>query len=403
MFKLKNYIFILIAIFSISACDQEVEEPKDGSEAMNSGQWSLVWSDEFDSDVIDLQKWNKLLWRPGWVNNESQAYTARDTNLFVRNGKLVIRGLIEPGYAGTDYTGTDYNTDFTSGRVNTSGKANWIYGRFDIRAKLPKGNGSWPAIWMLGENISSVGWPHCGEIDIMEHVGFDDGNIHGSIHTTDYNHMLNTQKSGHISVPTATDSFHLYSLEWDSTYIRYLIDSEPFFFIYNDGGGDENKWPFNKSHYIILNLAIGGDWGGIQGIDPNAFPMEMEVDYVRVFKKSESLKNVNVTFQVDMKHQSTSGTGIWLSGGNISSGQPGGLQMESVEDTTIWEITLNLPPNSNYTYKYRNGYYPSSWSGGWESVPDNCGADQHNNRSMSVGEADKILPAICFSRCSVCE
>ena len=391
-----------VFLMFLTVCEEKIDSAPPLPET-NMEDWTLVWNDEFDRDAIDDQKWNKLLWRPGWVNNESQAYTDRDTNLFIGDGKLVIRGLIEPGYSGTDYTGTDYNADFTSGRVNTAGLATWTYGKFDIRAKLPKGNGSWPAIWMLGSNISTAGWPHCGEIDIMEHVGYDDGNIHASIHTTDYNHMIGTQKSGQVTTPTATDSFHVYSLEWDSTYIRYLVDDEPYFFIYNDSGGDENKWPFNHSHYVILNLAIGGDWGGAQGIDPNAFPMEMEVDYVRVFKKSDSSNNVNVTFQVDMKNETISGTGVWLSGGNISSGQPGGLQMQPVADTAIWEIILTLPPNSSYTYKYRNGHYPDNWSGGWESVPDDCGVGQYNNRSISVGESDTALPVVCFSGCIACE
>jgi hypothetical protein len=256
---------------------------------------------------------------------------------------------------------------------------------------------------MLGSNIATAGWPHCGEIDIMEHVGYDDGNIHASIHTTDYNHMIGTQKSGQVTTPTATDSFHVYSLEWDSTYIRYLVDNEPYFFIYNDSDGDEDKWPFNHSHYVILNLAVGGDWGGVQGIDPNAFPMEMEVDYVRVFKKSDSSNNVDATFQVDMKGQTISGTGVWLSGGNMSSGQPGGLQMQPVADTTLWEITLTLPPNSSYTYKYRNGHYPDTWAGGWESIPDDCGEGHYNDRTLSVMESDTTLPVICFSMCMACD
>ena len=366
-------------------------------------QWELVWADEFDSEEIDESKWNKLRWRPGWVNNEQQAYTDRDINLYLDDGNLVIQGLIEPGYYGTDYTGTAYNSDYTSGRMNTDDKVSWTYGRFDIRAKLPKGKGSWPAIWMLGENISTVGWPNCGEIDIMEHVGFDDGRIHASIHTEDYNHMNNTQKSGSTFIGTATDSFHIYSLEWSSTYLRYLIDNESYFFVYNGSNGDAAKWPFDEPQYIILNLAIGGDWGGIQGIDPSAFPMKMLVDYVRVYKMSENFNDIQVTFQVDMKNETVNGTGIWLSGGNISSGQPGGLQMQPVSDTSIWQTTLTLPPNSSYTYKFRNGFYPETWSGGWESLSGDCGTGQHNDRSLSVGISDRTLQAVCFGECIKCE
>ncbi len=397
------FLSVVFLIF-LTVCEESIysnQLPDENNHTLEG--WELVWNDEFDGDAIDDQKWNKLLWRPGWVNNELQAYTDRDTNVFVQDGNLVIQALIEPGFFGTDYTGTSYTADYTSGRLNTAGKGEWTYGRFDTRAKLPKGIGSWPAIWMLGSNISTVGWPHCGEIDIMEHVGFDEGNIHASIHTTDYNHVNGTQKSGQVIIPTATDSFHVYSLEWDSTYIRYLVDDEPYFFIYNDSNGDEDKWPFNKPQYIILNLAVGGDWGGAQGIDPTVFPMEMKVDYVRVFEKSENSTNVNVTFQVDMKNEMVSGEGVWLSGGNISSGQPGGLQMQPVADTTIWEITLTLPPYSSYNYKYRNGHYPDTWSGGWESVPDECGEGSYNDRALLVGNSDTTLSVVCFNECTACD
>ena len=397
------FLSVVFLIF-LTVCEESIysnQLPDENNHTLEG--WELVWNDEFDGDAIDDQKWNKLLWRPGWVNNELQAYTDRDTNVFVQDGNLVIQALIEPGFFGTDYTGTTYTADYTSGRLNTAGKGEWTYGRFDTRAKLPKGIGSWPAIWMLGSNISAVGWPHCGEIDIMEHVGFDEGNIHASIHTTDYNHVNGTQKSGQVIIPTATDSFHVYSLEWDSTYIRYLVDDEPYFFIYNDSNGDEDKWPFNKPQYIILNLAVGGDWGGAEGIDPTVFPMEMIVDYVRVFEKSESSTNVNVTFQVDMKNEMVSGEGVWLSGGNISSGQPGGLQMQPVADTTIWEITLTLPPYSSYNYKYRNGHYPDTWSGGWESVPDECGEGSYNDRALLVGNSDTTLSVVCFNECTACD
>ena len=397
-----HLILMLLAI--TLGCTEDVEKNNGiiDEEENEISQWELVWADEFDNEEIDESKWNKLRWRPGWVNNEQQAYTDRDINLYLDDGNLVIQGLIEPGYSGADYTGTAYNSDYTSGRMNTDDKVSWTYGRFDIRAKLPKGKGSWPAIWMLGENISTVGWPNCGEIDIMEHVGFDDGRIHASIHTEDYNHMNNTQKSGSTFIETATDSFHIYSLEWSPTYLRYLIDNESYFFVYNGSNGDVAKWPFDEPQYIILNLAIGGDWGGIQGIDPSAFPMKMLVDYVRVYKMSENFNDVQVTFQVDMKNETVNGTGVWLSGGSISSGQPGGLQMEPVNDTYIWQTTLTLPPNSSYTYKFRNGFYPDTWSGGWESLSGDCGTGQHSDRSLSVGISDTTLQAVCFGECIKC-
>ena len=370
--------------------------------SISTTEWEQVWSDEFDGDELDLSKWNILRWRPGWVNNEEQAYTNRDTNIFLQDGNLVIQGLIEPNYYDTDYNGNQYTANYTSGRINTDDKFSWTYGRFDIRAKLPSGKGSWPAIWMLGESITSIGWPDCGEIDIMEHVGYDNGNVHGSIHTKDFNHIMNTQRSGSMTVSSATESFHVYSLEWSPHYLRFLIDDSPFFFVYNDSNGNEAKWPFDSPHYMILNLAIGGDWGGVQGIEPSSFPMRMLVDHVRVSKRAENHPDVEVTFQVDMQNVNVSGTGIWLSGGSISSANPGGIQMQPTSTDGLWETQLTLPPNSNFTFKYRNGYFPGSWSQGWEVISGDCATGQYNDRSVSIGVADTILPIVCFNECKEC-
>ena len=398
------FLVIFICGFISFACNDNDEKIASEDESSTvSSDWEILWSDEFDGDELDLMKWNKLSWRPGWVNNELQAYTERDTNIFLENGYLVLQGLIDPGYSGIDYTGNNYNTDYTSGRINTDNKFSTTYGKFDIRAKLPKGKGSWPAIWMLGESISSIGWPDCGEIDIMEHVGYDEGMIHGSVHTEDYNHMYNTQKSGSKYIENVTDAFHVYSLEWSPFYLRYLIDDEPFFFVYNDSNGDNGRWPFDDPHYIILNLAIGGDWGGVQGVSASDFPMRMMVDYVRVFKQSDSYYDVNITFKVDMKNENVSGSGVWLSGGNLGSGQPGGIQMDLSNDPGIWETTLTLSPNSSYTFKYRNGYFPNSWEGGWEILDDSCSVGNYNDRSILVGEIDTTLVPVCFGDCVACE
>ena len=400
----KYSILLLSTMIFFEGClgsDDKNNQVADGP-PISTTEWEQVWSDEFDGDELDMSKWNILRWRPGWVNNEEQAYTNRDTNVFLQDGNLVIQGLIEPNYYDTDYNGNQYTANYTSGRVNTDDNFSWTYGRFDIRAKLPSGKGSWPAIWMLGESITSIGWPDCGEIDIMEHVGFDDGNIHGSIHTKDYNHIMNTQRSGSMTVSSATESFHVYSLEWSPSYLRFLIDDSPFFFVYNDSNGDEAKWPFDSPHYMILNLAIGGDWGGVQGIEPSSFPMRMLVDHVRVSKRSENHPDVEVTFQVDMRNVNVSGTGIWLSGGSISSANPGGIQMQPTSTGGLWETQLTLPPNSNFTFKYRNGYFPGSWSQGWEVISGDCATGQYNDRSVSIGVADTILPIVCFNECKEC-
>ena len=405
MIKILKYLSLfLFSMIFLGGClesDEKSNEIDDGP-SNTPLEWEQVWSDEFDGDNLDLSKWNILRWRPGWVNNEQQAYTDRDTNVFLQDGNLVIQGLIEPIYYDTDHTGNQYTANYTSGRINTDDKFSWTYGKFDIRAKLPSGRGSWPAIWMLGESITSIGWPDCGEIDIMEHVGFDDGNIHGSIHTKDFNHIMNTQRSGSIALPSATQSFHIYSLEWSPHYLRFLIDDSPFFFVYNDSNGNAAKWPFDSPHYMILNLAIGGDWGGIQGIESSSFPMRMLVDHVRVSKRSEDHGDVKVTFQVDMQNVNISGTGVWLSGGTISSSNPGGIQMQPTSTDGLWEAQLSLPPNSNFTFKYRNGYFPTSWSGGWEVIDGECTLGEYNDRSVSIGVADTTLPSVCFNDCTEC-
>ena len=403
MRKLSPYLILLLSIFYMS-CDNNTEAGgSDNNEPIADSDWTLVWEENFDSQTLDQNKWNHLKWRPGWVNNELQAYTDRDTNLYFEDGNLVIRGLVEPGYYDTDYQNNEYNADYTSARINTAGKYSTTYGRFDVRAKLPKGRGSWPAIWMLGDNIASEGWPKCGEIDIMEHVGYDDGVIHGSIHTETFNHGLNTQKSGSTTISTATDSFHIYSLEWTPNYLRFLVNNEPYFFVYNGSVGNISEWPFDQPHYLILNLAIGGEWGGVQGIDPTKFPMEMLVDYVKVYKKSDTNIGVKVTFSVDMENTNTSGTGVWLSGGDLGSGSPGGLLMTPVPDSNIWSTTLNLPKNSSFTYKFRNGHFPNTWSGGWETISNDCGVGEHNDRIVYTYFEDITLNFVCFNECTTCD
>jgi len=399
-----NHKVTILVLFILGAysCTQSNGSTDDSSDQPQGNEWELVWSDEFDQNILDQEKWNILLWRPGWVNNELQAYTAKDDNIFLENGNLVLQALYQPGYTGSDHQGNAYTSNYTSGRINTAGKAEWTYGKYEIRAKLPKGVGSWPAIWMLGSSISTIGWPACGEIDIMEHVGFDEGVVHASIHTTDYNHNKNTQKSGSTIVPTATDSFHVYTLEWAPTYLYFLVDDVPYHFVYNDGPDDDAKWPFYNDAFMILNVAVGGDWGGIGGIDNSTFPMQMLVDYVRVYETTAVHHDINVTFQVDMSQQLVSGTGVWLSGGSIGAGQPGGIPMEDTDGDGIWSVTLTLPKGSVHTYKFRNGYFPDSWNGGWETVPGNCSGDEQNNRQLITPESDTILPPVCFGSCTNC-
>jgi beta-glucanase (GH16 family) len=165
----------------------------------------------------------------------------------------------------------------------TEDLAEWQYGWIEVRAKLPKGRGMWPAIWMLSESRREVGWPECGEIDIMEHVGYDNDTIHGTIHTKAYNHMKGTQKGKTIFIENPNDEFHVFAIEWTPEKIDFMLDGVVYNHIENEHKTTA-EWPFDQKFYLILNVAVGGGWGGRKGIDESIFPQRMVVDYVRVFQ-----------------------------------------------------------------------------------------------------------------------
>jgi beta-glucanase (GH16 family) len=173
--------------------------------------------------------------------------------------------------------------EYTSASLTTRGKASWVHGRVEVRAKLPSGRGTWPAIWMLGTNFTQIGWPACGEIDIMECVGFDPEVIHANIHTRKYNHAQNNGKGDKIIIPDATDDFHVYAMEWDGDHLDFFVDNRKYFTYANEKSGME-AWPYDQDQYLILNLAIGGSWGGQKGIDDAIFPARYYIDYVRVYQ-----------------------------------------------------------------------------------------------------------------------
>ena len=248
--------------------------------------YQLVWSDEFDkAGLADTAKWSydTEANKRGWYNDEKQYYAeARSKNSRVENGRLIIEAHREPDAARTlpDWGGQAY----TSARLVTRGKANWTYGFFEVRAKLPCGRGSWPAIWTLADQ-GKRGWPTDGEIDIMEHVGHEPGVIHHTIHTAAFNHVKGTHKTANRKVADACGAFHDYQLDWQPDRIRIGIDGETVF-TFNKPSDDPAEWPFDAPHYLILNVAVGGIWGGAQGIDDAALPQRMEVDHVRVWQRA---------------------------------------------------------------------------------------------------------------------
>ena len=238
--------------------------------------WKLKWSEEFNyKGLPDSTIWNYAEGGNGYGNGELQYYTKADTNnALVKNGKLFITALKES---------KDKNK-YTSARLFSKGKAEFKYGRIEISAKLPAGRGTWPAIWMLGSNHPAVNWPECGEIDIMEHVGYEPDSIYGTIHSKSYNHLIGTQKTKAIYLHNPYTAFNTYTIEWTPEKIDFLVNDVVYNHIKNEHLSTA-EWPFDQPFYLILNLAIGGSWGGKKGIDESIFPVTMEVDYVRVFEK----------------------------------------------------------------------------------------------------------------------
>jgi beta-glucanase (GH16 family) len=250
--------------------------------------WTLVWSDEFNSpngSAVDSSKWMTETGCRGWGNHELECYTDRSENVSVQDGNLVIRAIAEK------YTGPDGVTrNYTSARLKTQGKFSQTYGRFEARIKLPGGQGMWPAFWMLGDDIHKVGWPACGEIDIMENIGKESTTIHGSIHGPGY--VGDTGLEAPCTLPAKqrfTDDFHLFAIEWDAESVSFYVDKNLYVRRTRADLEPGWKWVFDKPYFLILNLAVGGDWPG----NPDSttlFPQDMLVDYVRVYKRSEPSK-----------------------------------------------------------------------------------------------------------------
>jgi beta-glucanase (GH16 family) len=238
-------------------------------------EYKLVWSDEFNyKGLPDPKKWSYDVGGGGWGNNEWQFYTKdRLENARVENGHLVIEARREKWE----------NREYTSARLVTKGKGDWQYGKIEVKARIPGGLGTWPAIWMLG-STTPFKWPDDGEIDIMEHVGYNEGVLHGSVHCRKYYHSVGTQKTATVAVPDITKAFHVYELEWNKDSILIGIDGNNYFRFANERSGYE-AWPFDNKMHLLLNVAVGGNWGGQKGVDSTIWPRKMDIDYVRVFQK----------------------------------------------------------------------------------------------------------------------
>ncbi|NGP75320.1 glycoside hydrolase family 16 protein [Balneolaceae bacterium YR4-1] len=281
---MKYFLYtLLIAVFASCGSDNpgngfDYDENPPVDDTVQSGD--LIWSDEFNTDgQPSSSNWTYDIGHGegGWGNNEVQYYTDESKNVRVENGNLIIDALKENG-------------EWTSARIKTQGKQNFRYVTVKVRAKLPQGSGTWPAIWMLGSDITDAGWPACGEVDIMEHVGKDPGMVHGSLHSP--SSYGNTQNSGSTEVTDFSEAFHVYEVEWTTNRITFKIDGTAFY-SYEPSVKNDQTWPYNDDFFIIMNIAMGGNWGsdaqyesgGMKnGIDPNLNQARMEIDYIRVYK-----------------------------------------------------------------------------------------------------------------------
>ena len=244
--------------------------------------WQPVWCDEFDVDGLpDSTKWSYDVGGGGWGNNELQYYTDADLdNAKVEDGNLYITALKEQ-------IGSN---QYSSARLVSKYRGDWLYGRIQIKAKMPSGRGLWSALWMLPTDWRYGGWPDSGEIDIMEYVGYDENRIHGTIHTGAYNHNLGTQIGFSRLETFVEEEFKVYEMVWEPGKIDLYVDGVKFaYFGYNPNANidveNSDAWPFDQRFHLIMNIAVGGNWGGVQGVDDSIFPQSMVVDYVRVYQK----------------------------------------------------------------------------------------------------------------------
>jgi beta-glucanase (GH16 family) len=274
-----NYLsLVIVALLALFLCPAALAQSVPG--------WTLVWSDEFaqpDGSSPDSAKWGYDIGGSGWGNNELQYYTSRTNNARIENGQLVIEAKQE----------VFSNRNYTSARLLTKGKHSWTYGRFEARIKIPRGQGIWPAFWTLGTNINTVPWPNCGEIDLMENIGSIPTRVHGTIHGPGYSGGNGI--GGSYTLPGGAvyaDDFHTFVTIWETNRIRWYMDGHLYFTVTPGNLPGGANWVFNQPHFLLLNLAVGGNWPG----PPNGsttFPQRMIVDYVRVYAASNSVPATN--------------------------------------------------------------------------------------------------------------
>jgi beta-glucanase (GH16 family) len=283
LMKYKKNLFSLVLAVFLSAVLLPVK-------AQNSGNWQLVWADEFsqlDGSSPDASKWAYDTGATGWGNAELQHYTTRTNNVRIEDGKLVIEALRE-SYLGANYT---------SARMKTFGKVSWLYGRMEARIKIPRTAGIWPAFWMLGTNIASAGWPECGEIDIMENIGREPKWIHGTIHGPGYSgRKAIGAKYALPGNEDFADNYHVYAVEWTTNALKWFVDGVQFHVATASQLPAGAHWVYTRPQFLILNVAVGGNWPGNPD-ETTVFPQQMFVDYVRVYSGTNAPASATILFQ----------------------------------------------------------------------------------------------------------
>lgn len=320
--------------------------------------WILVWSDEFtqaNGTSPDASKWAYDIGAGGWGNNELQYYTSRTNNVRIETNMLVIEAKQE-SYMGSGYT---------SARLKTQGKASWAYGRMEARMKLARGQGIWPAFWMLGTNIASVGWPNCGEIDIMENIGREPTIVHGTIHGPGYSG--GSAIGGGYSLPgnpALADDFHVYAVEWTTNQIKWFIDGTQYFSVSPASLPNGSSWVFTQPQFILLNLAVGGNWPGNPD-GSTVFPQRYTIDYVRVYAFSNAPPTTSGTLQ-----NGNFETGVlapWI-GKNFANANPsGGVIVDT--NGLVWNPAINANNTQNIKNP-ANGKYSCKAYGNFSGGPN---------------------------------
>ena len=362
---------------------------------------SLVWSDEFNYNLgggIDPNRWFHQTQLPNgssWYNGEIQHYTNQDTNANVKNGKLFLRAVKE------SYTNQGVTKNYTSARLNS--KFAFKYGRVEVKAKLPTGAGTWPAIWMLGKNISEPGaywqtqgfgttpWPDCGEIDIMEHWGANVNHVSSALHTP--SSFGATQNYSGVYLPTATSSFHTYTMEWSSDSISFFIDNNRHY-TYSPSSKNASTWPFDDEQYILLNFAV------LPSIYSAFTQAAMEIDYVRVYQERNvaNLSNAQVTFSVDLNQYANSFTAAYING-DFNNWCGTCNPLSDTDNDGIWTTTL---PISQSTIEYK--FTLDGWNASENFSPGGTCTNtsgSFTNRYLQI-LGDTILNPVCWESCINC-